>query len=532
MVSGQHVGRRRTRRVALAVLACAVMTGAVTFAGSRLLGRDGDPADGADADCAAPVQVTVSPLLASAVQEAAVELSSDCPAFTVVARAEREVLDEVFFGKPAPEVWIPQGEWNLEKADVTAVSAAVASTPVVLVGGPAAQPPASWADALSSGRVDLPDPLSDTVGALAVVTPQLEAAASGADPASARASLVAVAQRYGDVASRGQTVDTSLSGLGGTSRREVVATEAAFLAARRTDPGLVAVTPPTGTALLRFPLAVRADAPAAVRSAAERLASWLGSQRGSTSLVAAGLRSGDGAPTAPGTGAGALTYLPSPTSADVDGVLLTWRVLSIPSSVLAVFDVSASMAFDAPTGGRRIDVAVDSALTALELFPDHARIGLWEFSTDRGPGGRDWVVLEPTRRLDTVVDGETQRQRVRDRADGMRSSTDGGTGLFDTALAAYRYALEQYDENYSNSVILLTDGSNDDPGSISEKALLRRLRELEDPQRPVRIIGIGVSEDADLPTIRRIAAATGGAAYRADTSEDLLRVFAQEIAGR
>ncbi|HRD62440.1 MAG TPA: VWA domain-containing protein, partial [Nocardioides sp.] len=118
------------------------------------------------------------------------------------------------------------------------------------------------------------------------------------------------------------------------------------------------------------------------------------------------------------------------------------------------------------------------------------------------------------------------------RAEEMKDSTDGGTGLYDTALAAYRYAVQKYDENYSNSVILLTDGSNDDPGSISARMLLHRLRALADPQRPVRIIGVAVSEDADLAEIQRIAAATGGSAYRADTSEDLLRVFAQEIAGR
>jgi hypothetical protein len=532
MVSGQHVQRRRARRLGLAVVICVVATGALTFAGTRLQGHENDAADGADTDCAGPVEVTVSPLLAAPLQEAADALSSDCAAFIVIARPEQKVLEDLFFGKPAPEVWVPQGEWNLEKAQMTVVSEAVASTPVVLVGGPAARAPASWTDALASGRVDLPDPLSDTLGALTVVTPQLEAALTGADPEAARASLVAVAQRYGDVASRGETVDTSLTGLGGASRREVVTTEAAFLAARRTDSDLVAVTPPTGTGLLRFPLAVRGDASPAARGAAERLGSWLTSERGSASLVAAGLRRGDGVPTAPGTGAGSLSYLPSPTSADVDAALLTWRVLSIPSSVLAVFDVSGSMAFDAPAGGRRIDVAVDSATTALALFPDHARIGLWEFSTDRGPGGRDWVVLEPIRRLDTVVDGETQRQRLGEQAESMKESTDGGTGLYDTALAAYRYALQNYDENYSNSVILLTDGSNDDPGSISERELLRRLDKLVDPQRPVRIIGVGVSEDADLATVRRIAAATGGSAYQADTSEDLLRVFAQEIAGR
>ena len=532
MVAGQHVQKRRSRRVGLAVLVCAVLTGAATVAGYRLLDQPGDvDADGSGPECGSPVEVTVTPMLAPAAEAAIAAIETECTAATVVTRTEHEVIEDLFFGKLAPEVWLPMGEWNLQKAPMTVVSEAVASTPVVLVGGPAAAPPATWAEALASGLVDLPDPMTDTLGALTVVTPQLEAGVTGADPGTARASLVAVAQRYGDVASRGQTVDTSLEGLGGASPREVVTTEAAFLAARRTDPDLVAVTPPSGTGLLRFPVGIREDARPAARTVAEGLTSWLTSGRGSASLSAAGLRRGEGG-TAPGSGAGKLTFLPEPTSTDVDGALLTWRVLSIPSSVLAVFDVSGSMAFDAPAGGRRIDVAVDAATTALAVFPDHARIGLWEFSTQRGPRGRDWAVLEPIRRLDAVVDGRTQRQLLGEQAEGMKDSTEGGTGLNDTALAAYRYALKKYDENYSNSVILLTDGSNDDPGSISAKALLKRLRAMADPQRPVRIIGVAVSEDADLAKIQRIAAATGGSAYRADTSEDLLRVFAQEIAGR
>ncbi len=53
-----------------------------------------------------------------------------------------------------------------------------------------------------------------------------------------------------------------------------------------------------------------------------------------------------------------------------------------------------------------------------------------------------------------------------------------------------------------------------------------------DPQRPVRIIGIAISDDADLAALRRIAEATGGRAHRADAPDDILRVFAQEIANR
>jgi hypothetical protein len=74
--------------------------------------------------------------------------------------------------------------------------------------------------------------------------------------------------------------------------------------------------------------------------------------------------------------------------------------------------------------------------------------------------------------------------------------------------------------------------ANDDPGSIGEAELLRRLEALVDPQRPVRIIGVAIGQDADLQALQRIAEATGGRAHRADTPEDILQVFSSEIAGR
>lgn len=158
---------------------------------------------------------------------------------------------------------------------------------------------------------------------------------------------------------------------------------------------------------------------------------------------------------------------------------------------------------------------------------------MWVFSIDQGGPGQDWRALEPVRRLDDEVPGgPTQRDLLLVRADPMTELTNGGTGLNDTALAAYRQAVQTYDPNYSITMILLTDGANDDPGSISERELISRLKLLVNPQRPVRIIGVAISDDADLPALQRIAQATGGRAYRADTPGDILEVFASEIAKR
>ena len=62
--------------------------------------------------------------------------------------------------------------------------------------------------------------------------------------------------------------------------------------------------------------------------------------------------------------------------------------------------------------------------------------------------------------------------------------------------------------------------------------LLTRLRELRDPDRPVRIVGIAISGDADLSALQRMATATGGDAYLAAQPEDILGVFAQAVLSR
>jgi Mg-chelatase subunit ChlD len=159
-------------------------------------------------------------------------------------------------------------------------------------------------------------------------------------------------------------------------------------------------------------------------------------------------------------------------------------------------------------------------------------VGLWVFSIDKGGPGKDWRELEPIRRLDDLRFGRTQRYALRERAAEMPSLTDGGTGLYDTALAAYRTAVKNYRPHYSNSVVLMTDGRNEDPGSISLEQLLQQLEQLKDPDRPVRMVGIAISGDADLAALRRMARVTGGEAYLAAQPEDVLGVFAQAVLSR
>ena len=156
------------------------------------------------------------------------------------------------------------------------------------------------------------------------------------------------------------------------------------------------------------------------------------------------------------------TFLPTPPASTVIATVQSWKTLAVPSAMLAVVDASGSMDFDAGSGSR-MSLLAEAAGIGLGFLPDHARVGLWVFSIDKGGPGQDWRVLEPIRRLDDLRFGRTQRFALREWARKIPGMTNGGTGLYDTALAAYREAVRNYRPNYSNAVVLMTDGRTRTP---------------------------------------------------------------------
>jgi hypothetical protein len=175
-------------------------------------------------------------------------------------------------------------------------------------------------------------------------------------------------------------------------------------------------------------------------------------------------------------------------------------------------------------------------MTGLNLFPNNASIGGWAFGIDKGGPGQDWKWMSPIKRLDAnSAGGGTHRDQLgRAVQRGLApSQLGGGTGLYDTTLAAFKEVQNSYDPNYSNSVIIMTDGQNEDPDSISLDELLSELKSLEDPARPVLILTIGISDDADTDALEQIAEATpGGSTYVAETPEDIQNVFVDAIQAR
>jgi hypothetical protein len=531
--------REFSPRVVLAVgIALLLITGLVVGGGvAYLLWATPDEAEPAVDGCTRyrTVDLTVTSEMYEVVVDVLDDVAPACTSVEPVVRSGAEVALGVSTGGALPDIWVPESRIWLgrarlgEAARVQVLAPSLARTPVLLVGGPRARRFATWGDAEASGLVSVPDPEVSTVGALALVAPLAEARTSGRTAAEAQQMVVPFAQTYGARRARGADLRVWPTMFRSLSPRLVVTTEQE-LARAEDGQRLRDLTPDVGAPVLDFPLAVREDADPGARLVALGLLDHLMGEDGATTLVEHGLRPARGAAPA-GTRSDVSTYLPTPTARTVVTAVQSWRTLAVPSAILAVVDASGSMDFDSGTG-TRMDLLADAARIGLSFLPDHARVGLWIFSIDKGGPGQDWRVLEPIHRLDDLRFGRTQRYALRERASEMSSLTGGGTGLYDTALAAYREAVRSYRRNYANAVVLMTDGRNEDAGSIGLDQLLARLRELRDPDRPVRIVGIAISEDADLGALQRMAQVTGGDAYLAAQPEDILGVFAQAVLSR
>ena len=92
-----------------------------------------------------------------------------------------------------------------------------------------------------------------------------------------------------------------------------------------------------------------------------------------------------------------------------------------------------------------------------------------------------------------------------------------------------RAARSDYDPTAVNSVLLLTDGTDEDDATVGLDGLLTTLAAEADPNRPITVIGVALGPDADLTVLERIAEGTGGAAYSAVDERDLLTVLVDAL---
>lgn len=464
-----------------------------------------------------------------------------------------------------PDVWVPDSStWLLRlKKDATAFAptngASIARSPIVVampepvatrLGWPNKK--FTWTDLLKQVnsskplRTGIVEPTRDAAGLSGLLSLTTAASAAGGDAqrntvGALRALATGRSSLRNDLLARFPTSKdaTSIaSGLGAAalSEEDVIAYNS-----KEPPVKLAALYMEPAPMPLDYPYAVLPGLEPSKASAARVLFELLTTPTFRNRLAAQSLRAPDGnwgsgfkapqgapspaggASTAPATGGTAAGGL---DPAAIQRVVTTWSVATQSGRMLCVIDVSGSMKDEVPSANKRSreEVTVDAARRGLGLFDDSWSIGLWTFST-KLVGNRDYREL--------VGIGPLSGQRAQlEAALGNIKPSDGDTGLYDTMLAAYKTVQADWQPGRVNSVVLFTDGKNEDDNGISQAELLAQLKRLADPERPVQVVMIGIGEGVSKTELESITKVTGGGSFVTKDPTEIGSIFLNAIALR
>ncbi|GAB1645480.1 substrate-binding domain-containing protein [Krasilnikovia sp. MM14-A1259] len=295
---------------------------------------------------------------------------------------------------------------------------------------------------------------------------------------------------------------------------------------------------------LDYPFAVMPEVDLTKAAAANGLRQELQKPEFKNALASVGLRGPDGT-----KGAGFATPVgapeatpPASASGDSQGgaaasgldasvlsqALGSWAAITLPGRALAVFDVSGSMLKPVPTANNltRAQVTQRAASQGLSLFDDRWAVGVWVFSTEL-QGKQPWREIVPISPLTSA------RGQIQESIQKLTPKPNGATGLYDTALAAYKTVEDSWQPGRVNSVLLFTDGKNENKDGISRDQLISELKKLNNPKRPVRMVIIGIGDEVDRNELQAITDATSsGGVFIAPDPAKISDIFLEAISSR
>jgi hypothetical protein len=491
----------------------------------------------------------------------AVEVASAEPVdvASAIAAKANVPLSGVSPGGPAkvPHVWIPDSStWlqRLQRSGPNLVPSAAPSTarsPIVVgmplpvannLGWPNAK--ITWLDLyrkVTTGaglRSGIVEPTRDAAGLAGLIALSLAAASTSDNPQQATAAalrglVVGRSAVRDDLFQRFPRSPDAASIAGGVAAAPL--SEWAVNAYNAKSPAVklapVYVEPPPPA--LDYPYAPLPGIDADRAAIADKLRAVLSGASFRDRLAGAGLRAADGStgrnfPESPGVPAGGGQGGAAPDLALVDKILLTWSAMSAPARTLTVIDVSGSMTRPVPTAGNatRMAVTVETAKRGLSLFDDTWSVGFWIFSTELD-GANDWRQLAPIAPL------TTQREKLIAALGSIQAKPNGDTGLYDTLFAGYRALQNGWQPGMVNSLIVMTDGENDDPkGGLSKEQLLAEIGKIKDPKRPVRVLIIAIGPDVAAGNLKPITDLTSGGVFAAPDPAKISDIFLQAITTR
>jgi len=472
-------------------------------------------------------------------------------------------------GVPATDAWIPDSSlWvdvarayplGAQQVQTTGITVARSPLMIVMPGLAAAQVPAfnndvGWNFLLPTAvggpqepqgiqvGVDLPDPDQSAAG-LAALIEMKRLLGQGTTARTELTKFVLSAQssaQFDDPTSLAAFVSLANPPL--NAHPVTVTTEQAVLSYDAVNPShpLAARYPvgdssALGTPELDYPYVLTSTNPAE-QAAANEFGKML--QQGYTAGLVRyhGFRSANGVtgtlPADSGLAQQTLQLATAATPSEPSTALQTWQELQTPSKVLALIDVSSAMSTPSGLGGLTLEqLLAQTANLGLELFPDNTQMGGWEFA-DKLDGSLAYKQLIPVGPLNGELGLISRRASFQQVNLSLRPQANTPAALNQTILASYKEMNASYLPGYSNAVVVMTAGVDNAPGDIPVATLVRKLRRLYNPSKPVELLIIMMGDKGNFPAMQQIAAAGGGAAYPVTNPTQIGEVFLEAFARR
>jgi ABC-type molybdate transport system substrate-binding protein len=491
----------RARRGSVVILSALLVIAVLAWVGVEYLR---DRLASSECDTTTQLRIAAAPDIAPVLTELARGLpQEDCYAVEVSASPSPATVEAIVGGSDAADVWVPEsstwllqareaGAWNLPDSGQS-----VASSPVVLaLDSETAKKygsPPGWQEVLDKEAVRLPDPTQDAAGIAALIGIKK----LSKDEAAFTAAL-----------------------------RKLSPSEQAVLPASEQSAVSRALVPAYADApSFDYPYAVLPKASESSRQAAERFLKVLLDPAASKAFADAGFRTPAGQVLSPRAGVDAAPRQGGGVQPEaVYGVLQEWAGANLSSRIQVLLDVSGSMAAVVPgTGQSRMELTLKAATEGLGLFKPTTELGLWLFST-KLDGDKDYRTLLPMRTItEQIAAGGVEQLNA------VKPKPGGATGMYDSILAAYQSARQNWRAGKINLVVVLTDGRNEDRDGISLDKLREELGKLQDPRKPLPLIGIGVGPDIDTTELQAVSAPTGGQAFTTADPRKISDVFYQAL---
>lgn len=432
-------------------------------------------------------------------------------------------------------LWIPDSSTrlpaDLSEQSISLHTESLASSPTVVAGHHKVDAGQTWSGVLSDDSTRMGNPERDGSAHLALLNVASEISHGKVDQSSAAQELTTRAQTQG-VNGPVLTPNEMLEAVKNDGGQAIVS-EQDYMSytAQNSSSDLAAGIPKDGTSFLDFPLLASKDSLEnndAVRTAADEINEWLATDEGKKALADHHLRTPDGAlePSA----VSKPTRLPAPDKDVATTVVQSYRNQAAPMNALVALDASGSMGTKEPNGQTRWDSTIQTLMLGSQLFPARDSMGVWLFSDDLD-GKNPYKELVPTRGMEDVVDGRSQREILQESLAGAEYKKRGQTDLYETALAAFRDQQKNYKEGQLNIVLLISDGAQENytDDSMALEELTSTLQAEQDPSRPVVIVSLGITQSADAQALSAISESTGGSYHPATTPEQLQAAFVEAL---